>query len=362
MQKMITMTRNVIGALFVLSLPPALMADNHDESTLLTRQHDGALQKNELPALRVTTQALSELQFVTEYSAPATVMSLNDSGISAEIQGRAIKINAQVGDSIQKGALLVEIDCRNYLNSRKQAVAALNLSKTQRDFAQKQYTRNQRLLQRGVLPRESFDKTQSDLSSSLADIALKETSIESADLSISKCKIYAPFDGQVTAKHVQQGQLVTPGTPLLQLLQTDKLEVEAALSPQELVRARNSPELVFHVAESSQTVTIRTVIQQLDAVSNTLKVRLNIASNGWVIAGLNGRLKWKDGSRKIPSEYLVNREEKLGIMLERDGKARFHAIDTAREGQPANVDLPGSTRVIVVNRYSAQDGQSVTTK
>lgn len=309
--------------------------------------------------LRVTTQPLSELEFITEYSAPATIVSLNDSSISAEVQGRALQINAEVGDQINKGSLIVELDCRNYTNNRKQALAALELSKTQRNLAQKQYNRNKRLLQRGVIPRETFDKSESDLSTSLADIELKQTSIDSAALSISKCKIYAPFTGQVTAKHVQQGQLISPGSPLIQLLQTDKLEVEADLSPDELTSAKKSPELLFSSGSSSQIVEIRQVIQQLDSASNTLRVRLSLPSNAAMIAGLNGRLKWQDGSRKIPSEYLVSRDEKLGIMLVSDGKATFHSLPDAREGQPAKVGLLSSTQVIIVNRFSAKEGEAV---
>ncbi|PID47138.1 MAG: hypothetical protein CSB47_00985 [Proteobacteria bacterium] len=314
------------------------------------------------PALRVTTQTLSELEVESEYSAPATIVSLNNSSISAEIQGRAIKIRAEVGDQIQKGKLLVELDCRSYVNQRKQALAALKLSKTQRDFARKQYARHQRLLRRGALARESYDKAQSDLSISAADIELKQTNVEAADLAISKCKIYAPFSGQVTAKYVQQGQLITPGTPLVQLLQTGKLEVEAELSSNELIKIRNSPNIRFTTATTSQPVTIRSVIRQLNASSNTLRVRLNIPVNDSVIAGLNGRLKWRDDRHKIPPEFLVQRDHKLGVMLEIDGKARFHPLPTAREGQPAEINLPTSSRIIIVNRYSVQDGQAVTTK
>lgn len=309
--------------------------------------------------LRVTTESLSELEFVTEFSAPATVVSLNDSSISAEVQGRALSINAEVGDQIKQGSLLVELDCRNYVNNRKQALAALRLSKTQRDFAQKQYNRNKRLLQRGVIPRETFDKSESDLTTSLADIELKQTSIDAAELSISKCKIYAPFSGQVTAKHVQQGQLISPGSPLIQLLQTDKLEVEAELSPDELASTKSSPELLFTTGNTSIKVDIRKVIQQLNASSNTLRVRLGASSNDTLIAGLNGRLRWQDGSRKIPPEYLVSRDDMLGVMLVSDGKAKFHPIPSAREGQPAKLNLSGNTQIIIVNRFSAKTGEPV---
>lgn len=311
--------------------------------------------------LRVTTKPLSELVFATEYSAPASVVSLNDSSISAEIQGRAIRIEAEVGDTIKRGKLLVELDCRSYKNTRKQAVAALNLSKSQLNFAQKQYNRNQRLLRRGVIPREDFDRSESDLLTSRADISLKEVAIESADLTISKCRIYAPFTGQVTNKMVQQGQLVNPGSALIQLLQTDKLEIEAELSPFELKKAQSSNRLTFLADSLKFSVSIRTVLKQLSKTSNTQRVRLAATDidPDTVIAGLNGRLVWKDGSRKMPPEYMVRRDNKLGVMVANEGKAVFHELPGAREGQPANVNLRSSSQIIIVNRYSVEDGQTV---
>ena len=309
--------------------------------------------------LRVTTQALSELLFTTNYSAPATIVSLNDSDISAEIQARAIKINAVVGEQIKKGKLLVELDCRSYINTRQQAEAALNLSKVKRDLARKQLTRNTRLFQRGALPRESLDVAESEILSSNADISLKQTSIDSAKIAISKCKIYAPFSGQVTEKQVQQGQIVSPGTPLIQLLETASLEVEAELSQQELAQAKASNQLRFTTKGEFRDVTIRTVIRQLSSASNTQRVRLKIETDDSIIAGLNGRLQWKDSARKIPPEYMVRRGDALGLMLEQNGIAKFHPIKNATEGQPVAVNLLSSSRVIIVNRYSAEDGQAV---
>ena len=331
-------------------------ADETAEKT--TTKETPAIDVN---AIRVTTKPLSELVFATEYSAPASVVSLNDSSISAEIQGRAIRIEAEVGDTIKRGKLLVELDCRNYKNTRKQAVAALNLSKSQLNFTQKQYNRNQRLLQRGVIPRENFDRSESELLTSRADILLKEVAIESADLAISKCKIYAPFTGQVTSKMVQQGQLINPGSALIQLLQTDKLEIEAELSPFELKKAQSSNRLQFIADSLELSVSIRTVLKQLSKTSNTQRVRLAVKDidPDLIISGLNGRLVWKDGSRKMPPEYMVRRGDKLGVMVANDGKASFHELNAAREGQPASVNLRSSSQIIIVNRYSVEDGQAV---
>lgn len=356
---MIKKHRKIVIGLLGMVLSTSIWADEKNKNIDVSTK-----SAEKATTIRITAKSLSELVFATEYSAPASIMSLNDSSISAEIQGRAIKVAVEVGDMVKRGKLLVTLDCRSYINTKKQAVASLNLSKSQRNFAQTQFNRNQRLLQRGVLPRETFDRSESELLTSRADISLKEVAIESADLAISKCKIYAPFSGQVTDKFVQQGQLINPGSALIQLLQTGKLEIEAALSPFELKKARDSSRLWFTAEPLNMTVKIRTVLRQLNKTSNTQRVRLiaeKIDSTA-AIAGLNGRLVWRDGSRKIPSEYLVRRGDKLGVMINNDGKAKFHALIGAREGQPATVSLRSSSQIIIVNRYSVEDGQAVAIK
>ena len=353
---MIKKQKIIVFSLLVSALISLARADDAVEGAKI-----GKSPTADVSTIRITTKLLSELVFTTEYSAPATVVSLNDSSISAEIQGRAIKINAEVGDVIKRGQLLVELDCRSYQNTRKQAFAALNLSKSQLNFAKTQFNRNQRLLQRGVLPRENFDRSESELLTSRADISIKEVAIESAELAISKCSIYAPFTGQVTDKMVQQGQLVSPGSALIQLLQTDKLEIEAELSPFELKKARNSDRLRFVTDSLDIDVSLRSELKQLSKTSNTQQIRLTAkgSNSDAMIAGLNGRLKWKDSSRKMPPEYLVRRKDKLGVMVANNGKAKFHELIGALEGQPAAVNLRSSSQIIIVNRYSVEDGQAV---
>ena len=86
-----TLIKAILGAV-VIATWATLSADETATETAETPADSNTI--------RVTTKPLTELVFATEYSAPATVVSLNDSSISAEIQGRAIKIEAEVGDVI----------------------------------------------------------------------------------------------------------------------------------------------------------------------------------------------------------------------------------------------------------------------
>ena len=88
----------------------------------------------------------------TNSSAPATVVSLNHATLSAEITGKVEELAVQVGDKVSAGELIARIDCNDYRLGEKQAKAALQAARAQRDLAQKQYKRNRQLRQSKTIP------------------------------------------------------------------------------------------------------------------------------------------------------------------------------------------------------------------
>ncbi len=314
--------------------------------------------------LAVTTKTLSALLISAENSAPANVVSLNHSTISAEITGRAMMIEGEVGDQIKTGKRLVTLDCRSYLLAKKQAEAGLHIAKTQLNYSNKQYKRNQNLLAKRIIPRETFEKAEAGKLTAIADIQLKKVAIESSALAIKRCKINAPFSGQITKRLVQQGQLVTVGTPLFQIMQKNKLEIKTQLSPAQVSMLDDSPILEFVVGDKQFKSVVRSIIQSIDEASRTQEVRLSLPKGTKVAAGMSGRIVWNSKEQLIPAEYILRRNNQLGVMLAEDiveglGKAKFHPLSNAHEGQATKADLPIGSAIIVKNRYRVQDGQQI---
>jgi membrane fusion protein (multidrug efflux system) len=96
----------------------------------------------------------------------------------------------------------------------RQALAQINLT-------QSQVNESQGRLQDAAAAPERIAVNQSQVGTAEAQIAQAETAIHQAELDLSYTKIYAPEDGFVTRKTVQEGQLVQPGTALMALSQAD---------------------------------------------------------------------------------------------------------------------------------------------
>jgi len=332
---------------------------------LLLISFTNALAKGDL--FTVSTQLLSSLLVNDDNSAPANVISLNHSTISAEIMGRALMIEGEVGDQVKKGKLLVTLDCRSYLLAKKQAEAGLQVAKTQLNYSNKQFKRNQNLLKKGIIPREIFEKAEAGKLTALADIHLKKASIETTSLAIDRCQISAPFTGQITQRLVQQGQLVTVGTPLFKIMQNDKLEIKTQLSPAQVKMLDDSPVLEFVVGDKHYKTVVRSIIKTIDITTRTQEVRLSLPKGIKVSAGSSGRIVWQSKEQLLPAEYILRRNNQLGVMLAEDivegvGKAKFYPLPEAHEGQAVNTSLPKNSAVITINRYRVADGQQIKIK
>lgn len=314
--------------------------------------------------LTVSLAPLSDLLVSSKFSAPANIISLNHSTISAEITGRALNVKVETGDLVKKGQKLLSIDCRSYSLAKRQATAVLNVANTQLNYSKKQLRRNQNLVKKGIIPRATFEKTEAGQFSALADIALKKASIDTADLAISRCQIKAPFSGQITNRLVQKGQLVTTGTPLFKLMQSNRLELKAKLSPTDIVKLKKSPALKFVTSDTKLKVVVRSIIQTIDETTRTQEVRLSLPKGTTVAAGLSGRLEWQNNQRQLPAEYILRRGNDLGVMLAEDivegiGKGKFMPLANAREGQAVEISLPQNSAVIIKNRYRVKDAQQI---
>ena len=314
--------------------------------------------------LSVSVKPLSSILIESKQSSPATVVSLNTSVISAEITGRAIEIYAETGDVVRAKQKLVVLDCRSYDLAKKQAEASLRVSRAQLNLAKKQLRRNQQLLSKGTIPRELFENSQAAQQTSLADIEFKKAQIETAKLAIDRCTILAPFAAQITDRMVQQGQLLMPSSPLFELIQSNKLEIKTNLSPTEAATLKALPLIEFVTATGRYNATVRSVIQRVDETTRTQEVRLSLAEDVEIPAGLSGRMEWSNNKQQIPPEYILRNNANLGVMIadnseEGTAKAKFKVLTNAIEGQPAITDLPQNTLILDKNRYRVTDGELI---
>lgn len=307
--------------------------------------------------VRVRAVPLGELLVQSEYSAPASVESLADSRISAELTGVIERIAVRIGDRVAAGEVLVELECSDYRFSLRELQGRRDGLAARIRFAARQLERARTLNRQQTVARELLDQREAELLSLEAEQASTEALIERAERDRERCRIIAPFSSVVTTRLVGVGEYVTPGTPLLTLLDIEQIELGARILAADADRLSDSARPVFRNSGREYPLRLRVLLPSIDPNTRTREARLEFTDEA-ALPGAGGRLVWR-GPPLLPAEMVIRREDRLGVMLAKDEQARFHPLPEAEEGRPTPVDLPADTLIITDGRAGLEDGQIV---
>ncbi len=307
----------------------------------------------------VTIERFGTLAVYPEIDAPATVVSLNDSRISAELSARIQDLPVRTGSIVRRGEALALLDCADYELALRREQAALKGLEAKRELAKSQLERALALARQRSLSEEMLDQRRVELQALEAEREAQLNSVASAQRSTGKCTVHAPFDAVVLERLGQVGELANPGTPLLRILDRTNIEISAQVQARDVASLQAAREPAFVAQGNRYQVRVRAVTAALDPRTRSQEVRLDFTATKKALPGASGRLVWRHSSPHVPADVLVRRGDRLGIFVEESGYARFHSIADALEGQPAPLNLPPDSRIILSGRLNVQDGDAI---
>jgi len=323
----------------------------------------GALILSLLPALsfaaKVVIEPLSERLIYPQSSAPAETISYKNSTLSSEVTGRVITVNPLVGEPVKQGDSLLKIDNTRYLLTLKQSQAAKRSLQAKIKFSQYQLKQAKRLSSQRNVSEERVLQHESELESLMAELAQQQLAIKHAESDLSHTVLKAPFSGTIIKRMISEGEWANPGSPLIQLLATNAIEVIAQLHPYDIPQLNSSRTTIFSTAKTDYPVTLRTVLPLQDNHQRTVEVRLTFQTKS-AVTGSAGRLIWRDTRPHLPANLLVQRNGQLGLFVAQQGKAHFIPLPNAQEGRTILVSqLPTDTQLITTGRHALQNGDTL---
>lgn len=164
------------------------------------------------------------------YSRPVSYLGLVTAGRKAtlgfEIPGQIDSLELREGDPVQQGQVLASLDSSALQARHKATAAELEQARTELELAQLKSNRQQELSVSGAVSKEAFDETRlraRALSSQVEAVAARLASI---DIELEKSRLLAPYDGVIADRFVYQGAVVSPGTPVLRLVELTNQEAQ----------------------------------------------------------------------------------------------------------------------------------------
>jgi RND family efflux transporter MFP subunit len=156
---------------------------------------------------------------------PSVLQPADVSSLSFEIAGQLKAVTLTVGQKVQLGDVLAEIDPRSLQSQVDQASAGVQQTQAQLDNAEADFGRKQELLKRGVSTQAVFDQSKATLLSSRAQLDQAQRQLELANHNLGRTKLLAPFSGTIARVDIKSFAQVAAGQPMITLYSDDRFEM-----------------------------------------------------------------------------------------------------------------------------------------
>ena len=258
----------------------------------------GTRDADEAPSIQTTAVVRGDLMISAE--ATGTVEPIRKVEVKSKASGEVLRLHVDIGDEVEPGALLAEVDPRDVQNAFDQAEADLDVARARLEISQAQLVRSEELLRLGVISTQEHESRSLDFANSRATLVRAETNYELSQLRMSDVTIRAPLAGTVLEKSVEEGQViqsasqnVSGGTTLMVMANLESMQVRTLVDETDMggirpgmqanVTAEAYPTRLFvGVVEKiepqaivQQNVTMFPVIVQLDNDSGLLRPGMN---------------------------------------------------------------------------------------
>lgn len=260
---------------------------------------------------------------ITTINFNGKVTAANNANISTRMMGFVDKVIVKVGDNVKKGQLLMVINNADLQAKSAQVKAAIAAAEAGFENAEKDYKRYQSLMKSNSISQKEMDDmtTRYEMMKSQLEGAKQQQSEVNAQLQY--VNLSAPFDGVITNRFIEVGDMANPGMPLLAIEQPGKMEVSAMVPENEIQWVKQGAEVVVSV--NSIESEVKGVITEVSSSSkNTggqyaIKVVITdenkaLRSGMFATVGVQVKNDSSDNSvLTIPQKSLITRGQLSGV-------------------------------------------------
>ncbi|HZD79199.1 MAG TPA: efflux RND transporter periplasmic adaptor subunit, partial [Actinomycetota bacterium] len=258
----------------------------------------GTGEAGEAPAASTGRVERGDLRITAE--ATGSVEPVRQVQVKSKASGEVLELYADVGDEVEPGTLLAEVDPRDVRNAYDQAQADLAVAKESRRIAAAQLERQQELAEAGFITEQELESARLQDANAEAGLIKSQTNLELAQLRLADVTIRAPLAGTILTRSVEEGsviqsasQNVSGGSVLFEMADLDSMQVRTLVDETDMgslragmeatVTVEAYPDRVFRGAVEriepqavvQQSVTMFPVIVRLDNRSGLLRPGMN---------------------------------------------------------------------------------------
>jgi RND family efflux transporter MFP subunit len=296
-----------------------------------------------MPAAPVASGLQSEVVETATVSRETTfdgvVEAVNQSTVSAQTAGRVIEMPVDVGDEVEKGAVIVRFTDTEQKARGAAAEQATHEARARLVEAEAEFKRVSEIYEKRLIAKSQYDRSRADLDAARARLKASEATLAEVREGLEHTVIRAPYAGIVVQRHVQIGETVTVGTPLMTGVSLEHLRVRVDVPQQHIgVLRRHHQARVLLPDGASVAAEGMRIPPNADPGTQSFRVLVTLPAGEYgVYPGVLLKVAFVTGSEErllLPAQALVRRGEIEGAyVIAADGTLSFRYL---RTGTPAS--------------------------
>jgi membrane fusion protein (multidrug efflux system) len=284
--------------------------------------------------LAVAVTKLEPAAIDRHYRTAGTLRALRTADVVALQPGVVLELRAEEGDRVKAGELLVRLDGRSFkLQANRDAIAARNAAQELQRIKQLE----------GMLSREELDKQRYTVESAVASASVSR---HQANLTT----VTAPFDGTITKRAIDVGNLATTATALFTIADLSVLDVDVFVPEREAATVQAGAPATLELQDGTKFAgVVERRAPVVDPLTGTVK--FTVRAKEFPLAAVPGAF--------VRAELLIDRREAApsvprAAVFELEGVPHVYVVEDGRaRRKPVEAGLTGETRMELVGGVDA---------
>ncbi len=263
--------------------------------------------------------------------------------VRAEVSGSVLRTFADAGQRVKRGQVLARLDDTAVRDSYLSARSAVRSAETALELARRNAERAKRLSEAGAVADRDLESAEWDVTNAEGTLADATARLSNAQEQVDNTSIRAPFDGIVSERPVDAGDVVQVGTALFSIVDPSRLRLEASVPAEQIGRLRHGTEVEFSVSGVDRRITgkIERINPVVDPTTRQVRIYVSIPNlDQALVAGLfaEGRVA-TDTKRAVavPVNAVDSRGNKPTLHLLKGGRISETPVELGVRDEPAEL-------------------------
>ena len=219
---------------------------------------------------------------------PGTIRSRTIAKIAPKLNARILEVTVNAGDAVKKGDVIARLDEQAMRASYQEALAVLNAAQAQANQAIADEKRIKELYSKEAATRQNYDAVVAKANTARATIKQAASAVKQIKVNLGENVLVAPFDGIISERLKEPGDMGLPNDPIVILQKPDDLRMEAAIptSCAKRITLGMQVDIRIDTLNKKITGTIDEIVPEIDPVTRTQLVKAALPSSEGLIPGL----------------------------------------------------------------------------